>query len=94
MIAKIVAMSAQPTAMVLVVIEVMSLMAVRLECIAELHLRLEALVAAGAIDQGMVLPVVVVVIHVVLGGGVGARRAVRGRSVVVRLKEVPCGGEG
>jgi len=85
MVAKVVSMTAQPAAVVLMVIEMMRLVAVGLEGFVQVHLRLEALMAGAAIEQAMILPMVVIVVHAVggVGGGVGARRAVRGGSVVV-----------
>lgn len=87
-IAKVAAMSAQPAAVVLVIVQVVCLMAVRLKGLVQVHLRLKVLVAGAAIDQAMVLPVVVVVVHGVriVGGGVGARGAIRRGSICVRLE--------
>lgn len=59
-----------------------------LESLAQVHLRLEVLVASAAIEQAMVLPVIVIIVHAVrgVGGRIGARGAVRRGSVGVRLK--------
>ncbi len=81
MIAKVVAVPSQTTVVLIVIVHVMRLMtAMRLilEGLAQVHLRLEILVRT-AIEQAVVVAVIVVVVHCVwiMSGRIGAGRTVR-----------------
>lgn len=87
-VAKVCGMAAQPT--VVMIVEVVSLMPMRLalESFVQIDLRLEVVMGA-AIEKAMILPMVLVVVHAVgiVGRRVGAGRPVRRGSVGVGLEE-------
>ena len=86
-----VVLSAKHAVVIVLVVHVMALMSVRLtlESLAQVHLALKGLVRRTAIEQAMVLPMVVVIVHRavdVVRRRIRAGRAIRRGSIGVGLE--------